>query len=83
MKMPILATCILTLSLASGAAMAYSCEGTMNAIDQALASRTDISDDIRTKVLALRDEGEKLHDAGKHGKSMSKLRQARSILDRQ
>jgi len=79
----ILGICVLTLSLASGAAMAYSCAGTMEAIDQALASTTDISDDVRTKVQALRDEGEELHKSGKHGQSMSRLRQARSMLDRQ
>lgn len=83
MKTPALAACILTVSLASGTAMAYSCEGTIEAIDEILATRTDISDDIRTQVKALRDEGEKLHDAGKHGTSISRLRQARSLLDRQ
>jgi len=77
----ILGICVLTLSLASGAAMAYGCEGTMNAIDQALASNPDLSEEKLAMVKALRKEGEEWHEQGNHGKSMSRLNRAASILD--
>ncbi|MDH3715850.1 MAG: hypothetical protein OET44_18615, partial [Gammaproteobacteria bacterium] len=67
-------------ALVSSAAMASSCPLQVKAIDAALASKTDISDDTLTKVKALRNEGEKLHKNGKHGESMSKLMEAKSML---
>ena len=53
---------------------------TMNAIDQALASNPDLSEEKLAMVKALRKEGEEWHEQGNHGKSMSRLNRAASIL---
>lgn len=80
MKKSILGACVLSLALASGAAVASSCPLQVKAIDTALASKTDISEDMLMKVKALRNEGEQLHKNGNHSESMSKLMEAKAIL---
>jgi len=80
MKKSMLGACVLSLSLASSVVMAGSCPLQVKKIDAALAGKTDISDEMLTKVKSLRNEGEQLHKSGKHGESMSKLLEANSIL---
>lgn len=80
MKKSILGASALTLVLVSSVAVASSCPLQVKAIDAALAGKTDISDDMLTKVKALRNEGEQLHKNGNHSESMSKLLEAKSML---
>jgi len=61
-------------------AYAFQCPADIAAIDAALASNTTLSDEDRAKVQALRDEGEALHQAGKHGDSVETLAEAKAIL---
>lgn len=80
MKKSMLGACALSLSLASSLAMASSCPLQVKRIDAALAGKTDISEEMLTKVKSLRTEGERLHKSGQHGESMSKLLEAKAIL---
>lgn len=61
-------------------AYAFQCPADIAAIDAALAGNTGLSDAERAKVQELRDEGEALHQAGKHGESVETLAQAKEIL---
>lgn len=75
------ATLLLTAMLlaSSTPALAFHCPQDMAAIDAAMPS-AQLSDVDREKVVALRKEGEQLHDAGKHADSIKVLGQAKKIL---
>lgn len=68
------------LALLAGPALAFQCPTNIRQIDAALASNTQISAADKEKVMALRNEGEKLHAAGNHQQSMEKLAEAKKIL---
>lgn len=57
------------------AAFAFHCPQDAAAIDAALA-KMEISDTLRAEVIALRDEGIALHEAGNHADSEAKLADA-------
>lgn len=64
---------------AAAPAFAAQCPANIRQIDQALASsQASAADKARAKQL--RDEGEKLHNEGKHAESMQKLGEAKGIL---
>ena len=69
----------LALTLASGAAFAFSCPKEMKAIDAALPT-AKLTDAQKTEVAKYRSEGEALHKAGKHQESMDTLGKAKKIL---
>jgi len=66
--------------LTAGTAMAGQCPTMVKAIDAALASNTTLSQAQKDETMALRDEGEKLHKAGKHADSVATLAKAKAIL---
>jgi len=61
-------------------AFAFQCPTDIAAIDAALAAGTDLSDEQIAQVEALRDEGQKLHDAGDHQASVDTLAKAKDML---
>jgi len=61
-------------------AYASQCPSDVAAIDAALASNTGLSDEDRAKVQELRDEGEALHQSGKHAESVETLAKAKAML---
>lgn len=76
MKNLIVASFILS---ASGLAAAHGCPGEMRIIDGKMPTATLSAPDM-AKVKALREEGEKLHKAGKHTESMKALADAKKLL---
>jgi hypothetical protein len=80
MKTPKLMLTGLALALASGVALAANCPNEAKAIDAALAKDTMLSAEQKAEVKKLRDEGMKLHDAGKHKESMETLGKAKKML---
>ncbi|HLW05556.1 MAG TPA: hypothetical protein VKY38_08275 [Azoarcus sp.] len=64
----------------SGAAFAFHCPADMAKIDAALAADPQLTAEELAEVKALRAEGEKLHEAGEHQKSVDTLAQAMNIL---
>lgn len=73
----ILVACLFALS--SGVAYASSCPKHVKAIDAALP-KAKLSDAQKADVKKYRDEGEKLHKAGKHKESLETLAKAEKIL---
>ncbi|MCC5971334.1 MAG: hypothetical protein JJU15_15425 [Pararhodobacter sp.] len=69
----------LLLSMAPVAAFAHMCPALMAEIDAALPD-AQITDEERTQVTELRQEGSDLHDAGDHAASEAALNEARTIL---
>lgn len=68
-----------SLTLASGAALAGSCPKEMKAIDDALpTAKLDAAK--MSEVKKLRADGEADHKAGKHAESLAALGKAKSIL---
>jgi hypothetical protein len=67
------------LALSAGAALAAQCPSMMAAIDDALPA-AQVSDEVRARAIALRQEGEALHDAGDHAGSEAALAEAMEIL---
>jgi ribulose 1,5-bisphosphate carboxylase large subunit-like protein len=49
-------------------------------IDRAIALKPPLSAEVLKKVIALRDEGEKLHRQEKHGEAMLVLGSAKRLL---
>jgi len=80
MKIRNLLSVALALALASGVALASNCPNEAKAINAALASNTTLSAEQKAEVEKLRDEGMKLHDAGKHKESMEDMAKAKKIL---
>ena len=66
--------------LTAGGAMAGQCPSVVKAIDAAMASNTSLSQAQKDEATALRDEGAKLHKAGKHAESLSILAKAKGIV---
>jgi hypothetical protein len=64
-----------TLFLMTAPAFAHHCPLDAAAIDAALA-KMDISDELKAEVVALKDEGMTLHEAGNHEESEHKLAEA-------
>ena len=78
MKRMILAA-VASLALMSPA-LAGQCPADMAAIDAALATNPQLSDDQLAEVKQLRQEGEELHNSGNHGESVETLAKAKEIL---
>jgi len=66
--------------LIAGPAFAFHCPVDMKQIDEALSNNPDLSAEQLAEVKALRAEGEALHNAGDHAKSVEVLGQAKEIL---
>jgi hypothetical protein len=75
MKKVFLAAIVLTANFA----FAHNCPNEMKAIDAKLPS-ANLSVADMAKVKSLREEGEKLHKAGKHDESMKALGEAKRML---
>ena len=74
-----LLTALAMTALLSGTAFASSCPTHVKKIDEALTTAT-VSDDVKAQAKALRDQGEALHNEGKHDKSMAALAEAEKLL---
>ena len=61
-------------------AFAFQCPADIAAIDAALASNMELSEEQKSEVMALRDEGEGLHNSGDHQGSVDTLAKAKEIL---
>lgn len=70
---------ILALGFAAPA-MAFHCPADMAKIDKALP-QADLSESDTAKVMSLRAEGEKLHNAGDHAKAVEVLGEALKMLN--
>ena len=66
-------------ALFSAAALANNCPNEVKAIDAAL-SKSKLDAKQQAEVKKLRDEGDKLHKAGKHSESMATLGKAKKML---
>lgn len=66
-------------ALTSSVAFASSCPKHVKAIDAALP-KAKLTDAQKADVKKYRDEGEKLHKAGKHSESLEALAKAEKIL---
>ncbi len=71
---------VAALVLWSAPALAFHCTKDIAKIDGALAAGPNLSADQITEVKALRDKGESLHKAGKHGDAVTTLAKALKIL---
>jgi len=67
------------LVFASAPALAAHCPADVKAIDHAL-SKASLSDMQMSDVKKLRDEGEALHNAGKHKEAVDTLSQAMRMI---
>ncbi len=74
----VIAAAALSIALA-GPAFAFQCPADIAKINAALES-ANISDEQKTQVTELRDEGERLHQSGQHQDSVNTLAQAKEIL---
>lgn len=74
----IIAAALFSAALA-GPALAFQCPADIAAINAALES-ANLSEEQRTQVAELRDEGERLHQSGQHQASVDTLAQAKEIL---
>ncbi|TXF10422.1 hypothetical protein [Pelomicrobium methylotrophicum] len=70
----------LGLAFASTTALAFHCPADMKAIDEALGKNPKLTAEQMAEVKKYREEGEKLHKAGKHQESVDTLAKARKIL---
>lgn len=68
-----------TAALLATPAFAGHCPKDAAAIDHALAS-LDVSDDVKSKVTALRDKGMEQHEAGDHAASEDTMSEAMRTL---
>lgn len=68
------------LGLVALPASASQCPTDMRKIDAALAQNTQLSEADMAKVRQLREEGEKLHEAGDHAASVETLAEAKQLL---
>lgn len=72
---------ILALTLAFPlVASADGCPGKMAEIDALMANATELSEAVKSEIMALREEGEALHKEGDHEQSMELLTQALALL---
>ncbi|MEH6368407.1 MULTISPECIES: hypothetical protein [Pseudomonas] len=72
---------LLTAALLSTSAWANHCPADMAKIDAELASSPPSDPTVLAEVKKLRAEGEELHKAGDHAKSMETLAKAQALLD--
>ena len=75
----LIAAAALALALSSPV-LAGQCPSDIRKIDAALAANASLPPSIRDAVRTLRDTGERLHKAGKHGESVETLGNAKQIL---
>ncbi len=75
----LLATLALSL-LMTGPALAGSCPTHVQAIDAALAANPQLTAEQLAAVKEFRDQGEALHNEGKHTESLETLAKAEAIL---
>ena len=61
-------------------AWATHCPSLMKKIDEILATNPDLDAEMLAEVKKAREEGEKLHNEGKHEKSVEELNQALFLL---
>ena len=80
MKLRVLITAVV-LALAAGNAFAFHCPKEMKKIDDALATKPNITAEQLAQVKSLRTEGETLHKQGKHQESLDTLGKAEKILN--
>lgn len=71
----------LTATLVSTPLWAMHCPMDMAKIDEQLQSNPPADPAILTRVKALREEGEKLHNAGDHDGSLKVLGEAQDLLN--
>lgn len=67
-------------AFATSSALAGSCPMDMAAIDAALSSSPELTQEQMTEVASLRSEGEAQHQGGDHGASVATLAKAKAIL---
>ncbi len=70
----------LSLALVCGTAFANHCPMDMKKIDEAMAANPSLTAAQRDEVTKLRADGESLHKAGDHAKSIETLGKAMKIL---
>ncbi|MGZ9042707.1 MAG: hypothetical protein ACXW27_17940 [Allosphingosinicella sp.] len=80
MKMKRLILAVALATFAVSPAFAFHCPADMAQIDQALDKKPNLSAEQMGKVKALRAEGETLHKAGDHSRSVEVLSEAKGIL---
>ena len=68
------------LLLASASSFAFHCPADMKKIDEALGTKSALSDTQIAEVKKLRAEGETLHKAGKHQEAVDTLAKAMKLL---
>ena len=73
----ILAVLLLSVSAMAGA---NNCPNEMKAIDAKLSLASGMSAENKSKIKALRADGEKFHKEGKHAESMKALGEAKKLL---
>ncbi|SDW31235.1 hypothetical protein [Marinobacter mobilis] len=66
--------------LFTGSVLASQCPRLVHQIDQQLAS-SSYDSATQAQVMALRDQGQALHQQGKHGESVEVLKQAVELLN--
>lgn len=71
---------VAALAVLSSPVFAGQCPVDMGKIDDAVAAGTALSDEDLAKVAELRVEGETLHGAGDHAKSVEMLGEAKTLL---
>lgn len=72
---------LLALAVAiAPAAWAGNCPVLMVEIDEILASKPDLNEELNKSVKQLRQEGEQLHKSGKHSESVETLERALKLL---
>ena len=70
-------------------AWAHNCPALMAEIDEMLAAKPDldeetiVDEDLKKSVKEMREEGEKLHNDGKHDESVETLERALELLEEQ
>lgn len=79
MKVAIASIALLSAMLVMPA-YAFRCPVDINQINAALQAGTSLSADQLAEVKKLRDEGERLHKAGKHAESVATLAKAKELL---
>jgi hypothetical protein len=75
----IVAIAVATICLTSFSALASQCPSMAAAIDAKLASGS-VPDDVKAKVVDLRDKGMAAHEAGNHAESEALLAEAQALL---
>lgn len=71
---------MIILVLFASPALAAHCPKDVKVIDAALEKGTELSEEQLAQVKKLRDDGEELHNAGKHGESLEALHEAMDLI---